>query len=39
MQMPQGLDAQHRGELFPVNESYAAPSDTSEIDEKNRKSL
>jgi len=25
MQTPQGLDAQHRGELFPVNESYAAP--------------
>src|SRR5215831_5744059 len=25
MQTPQGLDARHRGELFPVNESYATP--------------
>ena len=25
MQMPQGLDAQHGGELFPVNESCAVP--------------
>jgi hypothetical protein len=24
MQTPQGFDAQHGGELFPVNESYAA---------------
>jgi len=24
MQTPQGLDATHGGELFPVNESYAA---------------
>jgi hypothetical protein len=29
MQTPQGLDAQHRGELFPVNESYAAPQSLS----------
>ena len=29
MQAPQGLDAQHRGELFPVNESYAAPQSLS----------
>ena len=26
MQAPHGLDAQHRGELFPVNESCAAAS-------------
>jgi hypothetical protein len=25
MQMPQRFDAQHGGELFPVNEGYAAP--------------
>src|SRR5262249_50001250 len=29
MQTPQGLDAQHRGELFPVNESYATPQSLS----------
>ena len=26
LQMPQGLDAQHSGELFPVDESCAAAS-------------
>jgi hypothetical protein len=29
MLTPQDLDAQHGGELFPVNESYAAPQSLS----------